>query len=351
MNPMKTITLRIFSCIAFSVAGLSAQSTYTFTNFIRQVQKPSNVEWDISVDPTGERPSGLSVQDGGAQFELWTVKSNPLTTYLLDTKFVGSYIPSATIRIESEDPYGPIPRTRVDRPFKVYISVSGLAENPAAPAAARSVTLLRHVQSYGPGGTAANINRNQATLHTQTSITGNITEDPLRPYQVVPSEVSVSVRDGLQEVRGEERFSIFSIADILSPSAQLASQYVQVWPMASGAITGVVNNQVYRSKLPPVTLDMKNLYPGSMTYLQVYKGPQVLGTLGTMIPGWQCPGDANKPKDDVRPLQDWDVTMKDDGKWTLELITSTPFGLTRLAWVTFELNRNLQVNGMLGTME
>ena len=29
----------------------------------------------------------------------------------------------------------------------------------------------------------------------------------------------------------------------------------------------------------------------------------------------------------------------------MEVITETPFGSTRLAWVTFSLNRSIEVNG------
>ena len=115
---MKTSIFRILSVAALTVASLPAQTTYTYTNFIRQIQMPSGVEWELSnINASGERESGLSVADDGARFELWTVKSAPLTSYLLDSKFVGSYIPTATLTIGSEDPYTTIPRTRADRPF------------------------------------------------------------------------------------------------------------------------------------------------------------------------------------------------------------------------------------------
>ena len=345
---MKTITLRIFSCIAASVAAASAQTTATYTNFIRQVQTPSGVQWDIDVNPSGEQQSGLSVEDGGARFELWTIKSSPLTSYLLDTKFVGSYIPSASVVIKSKDPYGPIPRTRADEPFDIYIGVSGLSEIVTAPAAAKSVTLLRHVQSYGSGGTGENVNRSQATLLTQAAITGNTNVD--LPFKT--NHFAEIPGPDLLKVRGEERFSVFSVADILSPAAQLASQYIQVWPVARGTIAGIKIDDVFRGKLPPVTFKLDDLYPDSTTYLQVYKGNQVLGTQGAIIPGVQYRWNDTKPTDYVLTASDWDATLKEDGRWTLELLTSTPFGIDRLAWVSFDLDRrHLQVNGLLGTME
>lgn len=333
--------------MVLTVAALPAQTNSAFTNFIRQIQMPSGVEWELSnIEAAGERQAGLSVADDGARFELWTIKSSPLTSYLLDSKFVGSYIPSSTIKIRSEDNYAPIPRTRADRPFWVDVTVTGLSTDLRAPSAARSVNLLRHVQPYSDGGTGINLNRLLATLISQSSITGN-------GSQTLSFQITSIPAADLTKVRGEERFSIFSLADILSPSSQLASQYIQIWPMTSGSITGITPGQSFRAKIPTVTVNATDLYPSSHTYLQIYPGPPVDGAVGTVVPSSVMLGDANKPKNDVRPVDlDSDSYINKDGPWTIELITTTEaFPPMRLARVSFNVNRSLQVNSLLGTME
>ncbi|RYD37930.1 MAG: hypothetical protein EOP87_02550 [Verrucomicrobiaceae bacterium] len=340
---MKATLLRILSFLMLMATGLSAQTTYTYTNFIRQIQMPSGVEWELSnISANGERQSGLSVADDGARFELWTIKSAPLTSYLLDSKFVGAYIPTSGVTIRSEDPYTIIPRTRADRPFWVDVNVTGLSSNLLAPLAARSVTLLHHTQSYGTG-IGDNLNRLLATLASQTSIGGN--GERRFSYQVT----SIAGADRTK-VRGEERFSIFSLADLLSPASQLASQYIQIWPVGTGSIAGITEGEMFRSKIRTITVGATDMYPDSRTYLQIYKGPALLGTDGLVVPSSVMLGDGNKPKDDARPV-DLDNYVKSDGVWTVELLTSTPFGIDRLAKVSFQVGRSLHVNSLLGTME
>jgi hypothetical protein len=339
---MRTSAFWILSMALLMGGPLSAQTSYTFTNFIRQVQMPSGVEWELSnINATGEQQSGLSVADDGARFELWTIKSNPLTSYLLDSKFVGSYIPSASITIRSEDDYEPIRRTRADRPFWVDVKVAGLSSSATAQAAARSVNFLHHVQPYGTG-TGINLDRQLASLLTQVSINGN-TE------QTFSFRVSIPAAD-LRKARGEERFSIFSIADILSPSSQLASQYIQIWPMSDGVISNLEEGSKHRGKIPPITVTGTDLYPGSYSYLQVYKGTPEDGKVGEVVSSSVIKADVNKPTTESRVVE-LDKFVDTDGTWTVELLTETSFDIMRLDRRSFTVNRNLRVNSMLGTRE
>lgn len=346
MKPFSLLAKGIGAAALLATAG--AQEG--FTNFIRQVQSPSGVQYDVTVASTGERQSPLSIEGGGAQFELWTVKSSPLTSYLLANTKVGAYIPLASVAIRSEDPYAAIPRTRADRPFYVDIRVSGLTVDPTAPDAAKRVKFLRHVQSYGVGGTGVNLNRSLATLHTQSYITSNTNN---QPGGVLTQTYTLSAVPGtdLAKRRGEERFSIFCLADTLSPESQLASQYIQIWPVATGQISGITEGQVIRSKMPPLSVSLADLYPDSRTYAQVYKGTAQLGVAGTIVPGLGVIRNNTVPTDEVLTLANYDTVFTSDGVWTLELLTSTPFGIDRLAKVTFTLNRSIQVNGNVTTME
>lgn len=340
---MKTL---LHGMLAISLLGASrvCSQTTTYTNFIRQVQFPSGVQYDASVASAGEQLSSLAINPGGARFELWTVSSSPLASYLLTSTYVGTYIPVAAVAITSEDTSSEIPRTRAGRPFTVTITLSGLLSGETDPVPSKSVKFLHHVQSYGAGGTGISIDRTQATLLSQSSLATNGTLTQNYLFNSVPGP-------DLTKVRGEERFSIFSLADYQAPESQLASQFIQIWPVADGSITGIVDNQLIRYALPQVTLTLNDLYPNSTTYAQVYKGDAVLGTTGTIVPGSALVVNDSIPQNQVLTLNNYTSVFDADGVWTMELLTKTPFGIDRLDYVTFTLDRTIKLRGSMTTIE
>ena len=355
---MKKFILQTAAILSATLAVASATET-TYTNFIRQIQLPTGVQYDASVAASGEQLSPLEINPGGARFELWTVKSSPLTNYLLDTRYVGAYVPIAQVVIDCEDTYGkdltntgPVPcnipamirRTRADRPFSVYITTSGLLSGATDPAASKSVKLLRHVQSYGLAGTGVILDRTQATFLSQASINANGVQTLTYTLNSIPGSDRT-------KVSGEERFSVFSLADYQAPESQLASQFIQVWPVADGAISGITQNQSIRFSMPQVTLTLNDLYPDSRTYAQVYRGEPQLDTTGTIVPGSHQIINDSVPQSRVLTLMNYDDTFDSDGRWTMEILTVTPFGVDRLAHVSFTLDRTIQLNGSFNTIE
>ena len=335
----------VVAALALSTPAF-AQSGTAFTNFIRQVQMPTGVERDMSVSSTGEALSPLAIDPGGARFELWTVKNtNPPTAYLLDSKYVGTYVPIAQLSITTGDPYAPIRRTRADQPFSVTVEMSELLTDPNAPDASRMVNFLHHVQSYGSGD-GVNVNRANATL-LGTEV---LTQNGFKTYSFTINQVPGANR---AKIRGEERFSVFSLEDYQAPESQLASQFVQIWPVADGAISGIEDGQLVRFKMPTITIQLNDLYPGSTTYTQVYKGPPVLGKEGINVPGGAWTNGLNVPQNKPLVIDDFAGVFDEggDGQWTLEVITSTPFGLDRLAYVSFNLNRTIRFNGSITSQE
>ncbi|MCW1886610.1 hypothetical protein OKA04_17865 [Luteolibacter flavescens] len=332
--------------------SLMAQNGTSFTNFIRQVQieagKPESqwVEWDLqNIPASGEALSPLAIDPGGARFELWTVKAtNPPTQYLLDSRYVGTYVPIAQVVIRSEDPYPTIPRTRADRPFYVDVTVDGLLTDASAPDGAKSINLLHHIQSYGTNGTGVGINRTQATLQGTRSMTQN----GQTTYTYAINNLPGANR---AKIRGEERFSAFSVPDYQAPSSQLASQFIQIWPVADGAISGITDNQHIRTVPPPLTFAVNDVYPGSSVYAQAYKGSPVLGKVGVVIPGSAKNYHSQTvPVNHLEAVSDYESVLNSDGRWTIELLTETPFGLERLHYVTFTLDRTIQMNGSVTTI-
>ncbi len=338
-QPISGILLTSIFC-----ATSAWSQTPTYTNFIRQVQYPSEVVRDASVISAGERLSELAIDPGGARFELWTVSSIGPVSFLLDSNYVGTYIPVATVNVRSEDLTSAIPRTRADRPFYVDLVVSGLLAGTTDPEPSKSVKFLRHVQSYGMAGTGIGIDRTQATLMTQTSVSTNGTQNLTFLINSVPG-------GNRSKVRGEERFSVFSLEDYQAPESQIASKYIQIWPVADGSLSGIASNQLVRYSLPQLTLTLNDLYPFSTTYVQAYKGNAALGTTGTVVPGSALVVNDSVPQSRVLIVKDYDGIFTSDGRWTLELLTRTPFGLDRLSFVTFDLDRTMKVNGSVTTIE
>lgn len=336
--------LKAFGAISLlAVAQAWAQSP-TYTNFIRQTQYPSEVQWDATVAASGSQLSALAIDPGGARFDLWTVKSSPLTNYLLSSVYVGTYIPVANVVVRSEDPYDVIPRTRADRPFYVDITVSGLLNGETDPEPSKSVKLLRHVQSYGVKGTGINLDRTQATLLSQAFVTTNGTQRLTYTLTSVPGA-------DRSKLRGEERFSIFSLEDYQAPESQISSQFIQIWPVTDGSISGIASGQLIRGATPAVTFTYNDIYPSATIYAQIYKGNQVLGTSGTVVPGSVKVFNESIPQDITLPGNNLDLLINTDGRWTLEMWISTPFGLDRLAWVSFDIDRTINMNGTFTTIE
>lgn len=334
----------LFAILLFCTCGPARDSfSNDYVFFIRQIQMPDNLEWDVSVSQAGQIQSPLEINPHGARFELWSIQNAPLKSYLLDSTYVNSYIPVANVRVLSEDPYETVPRTRADRPFSIEVTMVGLSSDPAAPPAARSVKLLRHVQNYPEQTNGTEINRDLADLLSEGTLTDNGTHSLAYPVTSIPGADRT-------KVRGEERFSVFSLEDYQAPESLLDSVTLQVWPMTTHSLEGLVNGQIIKGALPVLSIEYVDLYPDSWTYLQAYKGPPVLGTSGVIVPGSSVLVDGSVPQNEVLQVKDLDSVIREDGPWTLEVITVTPFGTERLQHLSIEVDRTIRVNGTLNTV-
>lgn len=316
--------------LTWSVRLPDGENPANYLYFIRQVQHPWGVTWDYYLPKSGQTLSALPTDVGGSEFQLWTVRNSPLTSYLLASTFVSNYAPQATVAIRTEDPYPYLPRTRADRPFVVDVTVNGILNGAEVPDSMKSVNLIRQVQSYGAGGTGVNLDRTQATLLSNSSLT----ENGSRTLSFTLNEVPGADR---AKVRGEERFSVFTVADVMFPASQIASQTLQVWPVADGAITGISNGQVIGPVVPTLTITLHDLYPTSTTWAQVYKGAARPGASGRTVPGSSYAVKTAVPVDRTAMLGDYLSVFDSDGLWTMELLTKTPFGTDRLASISFKV--------------
>lgn len=321
-----------------------------YTNFIRQVQLPDeDIQRDVAVEAAGQIQSPLEINPTGARFELHTVQTEPFLSKLLDTRYVGSYVPMADIVIRTEDTASLTPRTRADRPFYVDVTVDGLKDGAEFPDAAKKVKFYHHVQSYGDGD-GTDIDRDLATLTSQVFLDDNKTETLTYTLSVIPG-------DDRSKIRGEERFSIFSLEDFKSateviPETQLAGQTVQIWPVANGTISGISDGETIEFSTPTLTLSITDIYPDARVYAQVYQGAKRDdGHVGTIVPGSAVAVNESVPQNRLLTVSEWDSVITANGTWTMELLTFTPFGIDRLDWVTFNVDRTISVNAGITTTE
>ena len=126
---------------------------------------------------------------------------------------------------------------------------------------------------------------------------------------------------------------------------------VQIWPVADGSITGIAGGEVIRFDAPQLTITLHDLYPDSTTYAQVYEGAPRLGADGKVVTGSALVLYGANPVDRTLTISDWDSVLGDDGPWTVEVLTKTPFGIDRLDYVSFTLDRTMEVNGTFTTIE
>lgn len=301
---------------------------------IRQKLLPSGLYWDVQVQGQGEMTSPFAIDPGSCTFELRAVKTAPPhDDYLLDITTSGVYVPAAAVTIRTEDPYRQVPRTRADRPILVDINVQGILSDPAAPEALKGVTLQRHVQSYGAGGTGYPLNRDLATLLSQMEMTSN-------GMVTIPVQLTSIPGTSAAKVRGEERFTVLSKPGDQTPGYILDSQLVQVWPVADATIGGISQGHLIGASVPELTFHLNDLYPSSTTWAQVYKGAPQAGITGTTLPGSSVVLNGSVPTNRSINVADYGAVFDADGLWTLELLTKTIFGTDRLAQVSFSVQRS-----------
>jgi hypothetical protein len=322
------------------LAAASASANPANLHFIRQHQQTTKLVWDMPVALIGGSPSALTLENGGALFQLWAVASTaPTREYLLDQKLVGTYLPKAEIKVVTLDPGGKVPRTRVDQPFRVEIQVSDLLTGSGLPLAATSVLLERHLANYPAGQTSLNpVQAVSGTPANQGYLSAN-------GQHVMIFPVSALTAADPTKACGEEHFVIHALPDGNTIQSQIASAMVQVWPVASGEIKGINSGDKLRFQIPQVELILNDLYPRSDTYLMLFEGSQVTGVEGKIVKSFPMDRDASESH--VLRVDDLGGKLGKDGTYTLALISETIFGREILCTpVTFDIRRTLHVNAM-----
>lgn len=331
---MKLISLTL-SLISLQA---TAQST-GYLNFIRQNQQQTGVVWDMPVGPKGSSPAVMPLENGGSLFQLWAVRQSDAKSYLLDQKVVGAYLPKAKAKVTTLDPDGAIPRTRVDQPFVLEIDVSDLLTGLDLPEASSKVLLEHHIHSYTAGqGSLAPVDVISNTPINSVYIATN------GPTHLKFPASALHAADPTK-ASGEEHFVVHVLADGDFGQTQIASASVQVWPIASGSIHGIIPGMKYRYQVPAIQLTLDDLYPRSDTSLMLYPGTEINGVEGKIIQAF--PMDRDTCESHILKVEDFGSQLGEDGAYTVALMSTTVYGTELLCDpITFSIKRSIAVNAM-----
>lgn len=352
-------TLLTFLIIA-TTAGVHAVDPEAW---VRQTDLTNGMIYDIPLTATGGTfQAPLPVSEMGSSFELFARGTAWDTAiYHLDTKLIRAYTPTVAIAINSEDSYvrgdpassNFVRRTRADRPFGVNITVNGLVASSQSQAE-REVYFTTHKRNYSLdtfSGTGL-----AQTLLSETNL-GNGTVSTSVYHQLTASPLTAAC--------GEQVYTFVRYAADGVPDTTIMQPKIEIWPVATASIQNVSASQVFTDRIPALLLQLNYLYPDSRTFAQVYPGPAVLGTDGTLIKGTerkygayynptQAEATTNVPQNQEITIDDLSNYAATDGVYTLEVITETPFfgrAPERLLAVTFEVDRVISSRGQLSTAE
>lgn len=267
----------------------------------------------------------------------------------LAEKMVGAFIPDAAITLTSQDPYFPR-RTRADQPYSASIAINRLPiPGPNTPAGVPTkVRLEKSYKLYHPTLHVPAPNGSGQGVYTdglEFSLNGTYNIPEI--YQNLPGSSPI-------RATGEESFT--ASVRLGNPDAQagIGSATIQIWPVGLSEIQGLESMKRYQAFPAGVRVKLTDLYPDSVTYAQIYKGPQVLGKTGYVIPSSVFSINTFAPQDAVVPLLDVDGGIQEDGLYTIEVLTITPFNHRqpeRIAYTTIDIKRTIDVNASLTNIE
>lgn len=379
----------------YIIAALTASQSFAqlpkleYSSKIRQTQLASGavseVELEIEVgqtnpgiDAKGTLVAPLPILAGGARFDIYSIAKNPPnTSYLLNSALVGIDL-QALVVIDTEDPYGklnravtyanpgftsatgsPLPakvaaavrRTRVDRPFKVYVTTSGYSSVSTDSPSLKKLDFRRQVLSYGASESGVGVSLTPAIYGSTPQSSFSVATTTCDEYMSqIPSPT-------IGSTHGEEIFSVWTLSNTqvngtTIPSNMLASHRVQICPMTTGTISGINDGQKVRFVMPKLTFNFVNTYPESDTYARIYQGPKRSGVVGAKVPGSGKVNSGNNPEtylarsgDDINPL------ITSDGIWTIEILTVSCFDTLILDSKSVIVDRSIKANGNFTTIE
>ncbi|MCW1884758.1 hypothetical protein OKA04_08460 [Luteolibacter flavescens] len=332
-----------------SLAILSLASAASAQDFIRQIQtvEGATVIYDMPVTTDEGSVTSKPLTAETAIFQLYTTvtgTNNTKTLKKLDEKTVGTFLPQVTVTALSEDPYFP-PRTRADKPYGLRIVISGMSTSATAPEYLKKLQVRRSYQLFNPTTYAATGTSGTYADSFTFRENGTFTDNAI--LQRLPGERPT-------KVVGQEAFTVYMHPDAGTVQSELGKATVTIWPVAEGSIQGIDAGKTYNDVPRAGSITLRDLYPKSITYAQIYKGKQATGSVGRPVPSTVLSYNTHAPQNAQLAISDLDNLVDDDGEYTIEVLTITPFNggaPEYLGSVSFILNRTIRSNGAISTME
>ncbi|MFT4175086.1 MAG: hypothetical protein QM627_00385 [Luteolibacter sp.] len=320
-----------------------------YTSFIRQIQ--DGVTWDSSAlipssntstsSSSGSTTSRTAISEKGSVFQLWTIHNTTGSSHLLDQKAVGAYLPKGTLTITTNDPTGEkwgVKRTRIDQPFTVTATVSNLlAPGTGIPDAATKVLFQQHLGLYADH----NPNLDAATV---------LATDPIASAYITANKILTPDKSSLYAVNptgtsGEEHFVLRLLPDGTLPQTQIASDKIQIWPLATATVTGLGEDPIIKGVAPPLSITYTNLYPSSSTRIIAY--PVSDRSKAIQLPKSEITVDAKTPTSITFTVSGYDAALPSDGVYNIDVVTTTPFKTDEtLSSTSVTVNKTLRVRAM-----
>lgn len=231
--------------------------------------------------------------------------------------------------------FGDAPSVNLTSPWE---TTSGLLPaSPDHPEAASSL-LFAHSTYAFPGNETSRREGVAPTTRTVFDINQNGTSTSKEMTSLTASDIT--------KVRGEEVFTLYMKADEDNPELkEIDSAKVIICPLSDGSFTGLEPAKKYK-KVPSITLDLVDLYPGSDTYLSI-TGP---GLEEPLIYGGRK-NTSDVPLSVKYTLDDLDQVLRNNGTYTIQLIHKSPFETILFSENTITLSRTITVNANIITSE
>ncbi|MGJ8724644.1 MAG: hypothetical protein ACSHYB_08815 [Roseibacillus sp.] len=339
--------------LALTLPGFVAVNVHADTDdwivSLLQHQLATGGTHETFVAAEGQGLSAAPVPEGGSEFILRAVRQTDsgMEEVIIDRETVGSYMPSGELTITTEDPYsGPIPRTRIDRGFTLAYEVDGIVQESASsdvPLAARQVLLDHEVANYDVGtiqtpllGAVISVVVEDVFGELLPAVNFDqrmITSNGLQNLSFSASNIA---GDNVYQDAGVETFRLYALPDGEIAQLQLDEVKVQVWPMTEAEMTGVEMHETYTT-IPEIAVELSNLYPDSTTWVQLYLGEHEPGTEGEMVNESTIVVEDVLPRSTRLVFRDLPQYFTENGLWTLEVLTETPFGIEILDYTTLDV--------------
>jgi len=297
-------------------------------------------------------------ESDSALFQLWgEEKSGGTITYRkLDEGVVGVLMPKVNIRVETVETVTGLHnviRTRVDTPFRVIVEVRNIPHvSDNASDNARKVLFshsgqgfdLDNRRSYSPAPGM----EDAWTLFGEYEFSNNLDHD----YAPVPRMTMLhTVFEGDVDpsiIMGRERFTATTMPNA-GKVMELAREYIEVWPMASGSVEGIEPNTTVYEIPHNVTASVKDAYPYCEVFFSVWnsESEEIFRYPDSVLLR------ENVPQDITLELGAWmRENIIEDGEYIVLVEADTPFNpfsLELLAEVPFSYRRTVEIRGNITT--